>query len=551
MPRFSIVTPVYDPDVAVLRETIASVRAQTFPGWEWILVDDASPGPGVLAALHDAAAADSRLVVVERSTNGHIVAASNDGIARARGEFIALLDHDDLLEPHALAAMSAAIDATPDADYLYSDEDKAGRWGRRYDTFCKPPWSPERLRGQMYTSHLSVLRTATVREVGGFREGFDGSQDHDLVLRVTENARRIVHVPEVLYHWRAVAGSTAVRPSAKTYAWEAGRRAVQEHCERTGIVARVDLGPRRGTYRLTRTGTVDGTVSVIIPTDGRTGTRHGGERALVVDAVRALLTHAGGIPIEVVVVHDRRTPPSVLDELRALAGEALVLVSGDASDSAAARRDGVAASSGRYVLHLADDVEIVSEDFVAQLVLPLAEPGVGATGPRLLFGNGTIAHAGIGYRAAGPYLPLQGVPDDEAGPFVALQVNREVTAVTGSCLALTRETWDAVGGATETPPGLWQDVDLGLSVARLGLRTVWIAHARALWAATPERVPQGREGGLLTARWGAAGPTDTWLPDGPAGPAWKRTAVALRRRAPRWLARALDRARGRGVTRRR
>ena len=172
-PFFSIVTPVYDPDVDLLRQTIRSVTEQKLQDWELILVDDRSRDERVREVLRAAAAADPRVRVIERETNGHIVAASNDGVAAARGEFIALLDHDDLLVPRALRAMKAAIDAEPEADYLYSDEDKIDEQGRKYDPFRKPPWSPERLRGQMYTSHLSVLRTALVREVGGFHEGFD------------------------------------------------------------------------------------------------------------------------------------------------------------------------------------------------------------------------------------------------------------------------------------------------------------------------------------------------------------------------------------------
>ncbi len=167
--------------------------------------------------------------------------------------------------------MKAAIEAEPEADYLYSDEDKVDEQGKKYDPFRKPPWSPERLRGQMYTSHLSVLRTALVREVGGFHEGFDGSQDHDLVLRVTERARKVVHVPQVLYHWRAIPGSAAQDPEAKPYAWTAGQRAVQAHVDRVGINATVELGPVPGTYHLDRHLDPRTRVSVVIPTRGGEG----------------------------------------------------------------------------------------------------------------------------------------------------------------------------------------------------------------------------------------------------------------------------------------
>ncbi len=287
-PLFSIVTPVYAPPVHVLRAMIDSVLAQIHKDWELILVDDASPDPLVLETLRRAASEDARIRVLERDTNGHIVAASNDGIAKARGSFIALLDHDDLLAPQALEEIKDAIEANPEVDYLYTDEDKVDDAGNFYGVFRKPPWSPERLRGQMYTSHFSVLRSSLVREVGGFHEGFDGSQDHDLVLRVTERARTVVHVPSVLYHWRAVAGSAAADPDAKPYAWLAGQKAVQAHLDRTEVTARVHLGRLPGTYQLERSLDPCVRVSVVIPTRGGEGLVWGERRCFVVEAARPM-----------------------------------------------------------------------------------------------------------------------------------------------------------------------------------------------------------------------------------------------------------------------
>ena len=226
-PLFSIVTPVYEPPVNVLSDTIESVLAQDFEDWEWLLVDDCSPSAAVRELIREHAARDSRIKLIERETNGHIVAASNDGIAAATGEFIVLLDHDDLLVPEALKVNARQIERRPDVDYLYSDEDKVDDDGNFFGEFRKPAWSPERLRGQMYTSHLSVMRTEVVRRVGGFREGYDGSQDHDLALRVGEVARRVVHIPQVLYHWRSLPGSAAADINAKPYATIAGAKAVQ------------------------------------------------------------------------------------------------------------------------------------------------------------------------------------------------------------------------------------------------------------------------------------------------------------------------------------
>ncbi|OLT55451.1 glycosyltransferase [Cellulosimicrobium sp. CUA-896] len=503
-PLFSVVTPVYEPPIAALEAMLDSVRAQTYADWELVVVDDASPSAAVRAALQDTARADARVRVVERAVNGHIVAASNDGLAEARGEFVVLLDHDDLLSEDALATMAQVIEENPDADYLYSDEDKIGADGERYDEFRKPDWSPERLRGQMYTSHLSVLRTSLVRAVGGFRDGFEGSQDHDLVLRVTESARRVVHVPEVLYHWRVVPGSAAGDQEAKPYAWKAGRRAVQEHLDRCGIDARAQLGKVPGTYRIERRAVPAGLVSVVIPTRGGSGIVWGEPRAFVVEAVRSLIANAGPVDLEVVVVYDDVTPVEVLDALREIAGRRLVLVLYSKPFNYSEKCNiGVLASHGTTILLLNDDIEVISPGFVQQVVAPLTEPDVGMVGPRLLFPDSTLQHAGVVFRNGDPGHAHYGELDEAYGDSSALLINRECSGLTGACIALRRTTWDDVGGLSELLPANFNDVDLSLKVAQRGLRLVWLAEARAFHFESKTRIPVVHkwEHDLLRGRW--------------------------------------------------
>src|SRR6201996_3647975 len=249
---------------------LSSVERQTYGDWELCLVDDASPSPEVGPMLAAAAARDPRIRVATRAENGGIVAASNDALAMAGGEFIALLDHDDALHPDALALVAEAIDAAPDVASVYTAEDKSDVAGHHQGPFFKPDWSPERMRTQMYTCHLSVLRRELVEEVGGFDPGFEGSQDWDLVLRVTEKARRVLHVPRVLYHWRTLETSAAGGgEAAKPWAFEAGTRAIQAHLERTGIpaVAERDTEPP-GVYRLQPRLSEEPKVSIVIPTAG-------------------------------------------------------------------------------------------------------------------------------------------------------------------------------------------------------------------------------------------------------------------------------------------
>ncbi|WP_295657803.1 glycosyltransferase [uncultured Nocardioides sp.] len=520
-PLFSVVTPVYAPPLGVLAATIDSVLAQEHQGWELVLVDDLSPDPGVRDLLRRYAARDPRIRVVERETNGHIVAASNDGIAAARGTFVALLDHDDLLHPTALARNAERIAEHDDVDYLYSDEDKVDDAGTHYDTFRKPAWSPERLRGQMYTAHLSVIRTDLVREVGGFREGYDGSQDHDLVLRVTERARRVVHIPEVLYHWRNIPGSAAASAGAKPYAWAAGRQAVQDHLDRLGLAATADFGAHPGMYTLSRHLDPDTVVSLVIPTIGKSGMIWGAERVFVVEAVRTVMERTRHPALEIVVVYDPPTPPSVLRELRRIAGDRLRLVEFTEPFNYSRKMNlGVLLATGDRLVFLNDDVSVRSDHWLEDLVGPLEEPDVGMTGAKLYFGNTTIQHAGHAY-SGGHYLhPFIGEPGSTTAPFGSLKINREASGVTAACSAMRRDTFFEVGGFAEKLPLNFNDVDLCYKTRRQGYRIVWVATAELFHfeSRSRERVVERWEKAVTVARWGAP-VHDPYLPESRPVPA--------------------------------
>jgi len=365
-PLFSIVTPVYEPPLEVFQETYASVLAQLHTDWEWILVDDHSPSPHVRDFIREQAAAEPRIQLIERGENGHIVKASNDGVDAAQGEFLVFLDHDDLLAGNALKAMARHIAYHPDVDYLYSNEDKAEQDGTRHSEFQKPRWSPERLRGQMYTSHVSVMRTSLVREVGAFREGYDGSQDHDLALRVSERARRVVHVPQVLYHWRTLAGSAAADINAKPYATFAGQRAVQDQLDRLGIKGRVEQGREPGRYVIQRDLDPATKVSIIIPTLGGSALVFGERRILVEESVRSALARTDHDNVEIVVVYDKPTPTKVLRSLREIAGDKLVLEKYTKPFNFSEKCNvGALRATGERLVFLNDDVEVISDRWLA------------------------------------------------------------------------------------------------------------------------------------------------------------------------------------------
>ncbi|MEB0001337.1 glycosyltransferase [Cryobacterium sp. 10I1] len=507
-PFFSVLTPVYNAPVDVLQETIDSVLGQSFRDWELVLVDDCSPDPAVRELLRRASERDERIRVIERVSNGGIVQASNDAIDAARGTFLALLDHDDLLAPRALKLMYEVIRKTPGADYVYSDEDKLGAGGEYYDQFDKPDWSPERLRGQMYTGHLSVLRTDLVREVGGFRSEFEGSQDHDLVLRVTEQARQIVHIPEVLYHWRVIAGSTAADPANKPYTWDAGVRAVNAHLARVGIAGVAYRGVNSGTYRIEREPELKRSVSVIIPTRGTAGFVWGQRRVFVVEAVRSVLAKTRHEDLEIVVVHDTDTPAEVLTDLVEIAGDRLTLVPFDRPFNFSRKcNEGFLAARGDVLIFLNDDTQVISDEFIGDLISPLNEPDVGMTGAKLLFEDGFIQHAGHLHHMGQFTHAYMGSEQDSFGAFCSLIVNRESSGLTAACVAMPRSVFTAIGGFSELFPGSFNDVDLCKKVDQAGFRLVWLANLELFHFESRSRNPtvHSFEDKMIFERWGRPG----------------------------------------------
>lgn len=475
-PRIAVITPVYRPSPEHLRMALMSVRQQTIDDWELVVVDDRSDDPAVAEVLNWAAE-DPRISVITHAENGGISAATNTGLSRISAPWVALLDHDDLLEPHAFEEVLAAAEDTPDAEVIYSNRDAIDDRNVAMETFVKPDWAPRRLRGNMYIAHLTVLSTSAAREVGGFRSEFDGAQDHDIVLRITERGKPVVHIPKVLYHWRQTAGSTALDPAAKPYAAERGLAAVQAHLDRIGRPGTVRHALSAGFYWVDYHPTA-GKVSVVIPTRGGTGQVHGSRRVFAVEAVRSLLATDHPFEVEVVVVHDVDADAGYLDTLRQLAGDRLVVVpfSGPFNFSRKVN-EGVRASSGEILVLLNDDVEAISTDWLEQLVAYAQEPDVGAVGAKLFFEDGTIQHAGhcfahghIGHISAGH--------EDSPGEFGSNMLDREVVGVTAAVLAIRREVWDRLAGLDESLPNNFNDVDLCLRLRDKGYRIVQANSAR-------------------------------------------------------------------------
>lgn len=475
-PRFSLVTPVYNTPAGVLWEMLESVRTQTFGDWELCLVDDASTEPHVRQMLESTAREDPRVRVRFRERNGGIVAASNDALEMAEGEFVALLDHDDELHPDALAHVHEALLAIPEADYVYTDEDKIDIHGHHSGPFFKPDWSPERMRTQMYTCHFSVLRRSLVEAVGGFDAEFEGSQDWDLVLKVTERARRVLHVPRILYHWRMIETSAAGGgEAAKPWAFEAGKRAVQAHCERIGMQARVERDAAdAGVYHLEPELREQPLVSIVIPTCGTVREVRYEPVVLVEHCVRSIVERSSYENYEIVVVVDQDTPRNVLEALREIAGERLRLIPYDRPFSFSAKINlGAVRSRGEHLLLLNDDMEVVTPNWLERMVMYSSLPGIGAVGGRLLWEDGRLQHVVVRFQNGLPGHLYRGYAGDFKGYGNNVRVAQNALAVTGACLMTRRELFEEVGGLSTAFPVNYNDIDYCLKQHAQGRRVVY------------------------------------------------------------------------------
>ncbi|MGQ0833297.1 MAG: glycosyltransferase family 2 protein [Microthrixaceae bacterium] len=474
---FSVITPVFETPVDVLAATIDSVRAQDHPHWELCLVDDGSTNPKVHRALARAARRDPRVRVQMRGEQGGIVAASNDALAMATGDFVVLLDHDDLLLPRALSSLASAIASIPQVDYLYSDEDKVDADGLHSGAFLKPSWSPERFRTQMYTCHLSAMRRALVEEVGGFDPSFEGSQDWDLILRVTERARRVVHIPRILYSWRTLATSTASASAAKPYAYDAGTRALQAHCDRTGFAATVerDEAPERsGVYHLEPALSDTPKVSIIVPSGGGTREVRGRETTLVSHCLGSIKAHSTYPDFEIIVVLDDHVPRALADELESLAPDRVRIVMFDRPFSFSEKINvGALHATGDHLLLLNDDTEVSTPNWIERLVMYSQHPGIGAVGARLLYEDRRLQHVGLASQDSCVGHIYHGFAPGTQGYANNVLVAANYLAVTGACLMTPRAVFEEVGGLSPQFPLNYNDVDYCLKVWRSGRRVAY------------------------------------------------------------------------------
>jgi GT2 family glycosyltransferase len=518
----SIAMPVYNTPEAFLREAIESVRAQLYPYWELCVCDDASPSPHVLRILEEEASKDSRIRWVRREKNGHICAATNDAIALATGEYVALMDHDDILPPHALYSVAVELMAHPETEMLFTDEDRIDDNGRRHSPYFKPGWSPELLLSQNFICHLGVYRRSLLNKIGGLREGFEGSQDYDLALRFSAliGNERVRHLPGIFYHWRLTQSQTTLSFSQSDLdrCAKSARRAIAEYLRNRGDFhgagALVTPSPILASWsRIIWPLSSDvPKVSIIVPTRDR--------HQLLAGCAEGVLNRTDYPNIELIIADNDSIEPQTLDlfdRLRADPRVRIISCPGPFNYSAI---NNVAAykASGEILVLLNNDIDVIDGGWLRELASIAIRPEVGCVGAKLLYANNTVQHAGVvlgigtfkgGAGVAGHY--GTGKERDEFGYFGQYVVPRDLCAVTAACLAVRRDIFTAVGGLDEKNLTVaFNDIDFCLRVRATGLRIIWTPHAELyhLESASrgaedsPEKIERfNREGQFMRDRW--------------------------------------------------
>jgi GT2 family glycosyltransferase len=525
-PLMSVVMPCYETPPQFLREAIASVQAQHYPHWELCIVDDASPSDQILPMVSDFVCKDHRIRMQRRSENGQISTVSNTGLEMARGEWVVLMDHDDVLHVNALLEVAIESSKHPDAEIIYTDEDHISDKRQRSNPYFKPDFDPDLLLGRNMVSRLGAYRRELLVSIGGFREGFEGSQEHDLILRASAacGPEAVRHIPSVLYHWRQQAGAESFSERQLEKCILTSEGAVTEHLLGKGINASVTAAPLAPSYNRIHFPIPEPApkVSILIPTRDRAD--------LLEACIDGVLHRTNYSNFEILVADNGSVEEATSRLFRKLEREPNVRVLALPGPFNYSRLNNQAAlkASGEIILLLNNDVDVIGPEWLSEMVSHAIRPEVGAVGAKLFYKNETMQHAGVVLGMGWP----GGVADhfgvgarrDEPGPLGSLALLRSVSAVTGACLAVRRELFNAVGGLDEANLTVaYNDVDFCLRLRERGYRNVWTPFAELYHY---ESVSRGddlsgeklarlqKEAAYMRQRWGASLDEDPyWNPN--------------------------------------
>jgi GT2 family glycosyltransferase len=473
-PKISILVPTYNVDPKWLVLCIKSVLSQNYDNWELCLYDDASTNNKTIEALKKIEGMDERIKIKYGEINLHISGASNKALEMATGEFVGLLDNDDELAPNALFENVKILNQNKNLKFIYSDEDKITTRGKRYDPYFKSGWNPDLLLSQMYTSHFSIYKKELVKSVGGFRKGFEGSQDYDLVLRVTEKLKpeEISHIPKILYHWRSLKGSTSRGQNIKDYATESSKKALREYLERNKIKAEVLNGQFSGTYRIKREIQDQPLVSIIIPFK---------DQAKVLSrALNGILGKTSYQNYEILLIDNGSEQLSTKKFLSKLRSKKIrVIKYNKVFNFSAINNFAVKKAKGEYILFLNNDTEVKTKEWLSAMVEQIQRPEIGVVGAQLLYPNNKAQHCGVilGTGVAGHAFKFS--EKDAPGYFSQKEVIRNYSAVTAACMMTKRDIFEKLGGFNEKDLAIaYNDIDYCLRVRRGGYLIVYTPYAK-------------------------------------------------------------------------
>lgn len=513
-PLISIVIPIYKPDMQYLQQAIDSIKCQTYQNIEICVADDASKSDVLYSYLNHCALSNRNFRYVIREVNGHISAATNSALELVKGNYIVFMDQDDLLAPHALNEIAATIEKNPDLSLIYSDEDKVDESNRRFEGHFKPDFSRNLLLGHNYISHLTCMKTSLVRELGGLRLGFEGAQDHDLLLRAlpylnTENVR---HIPKVLYHWRAIQGSTALSLDEKSYAEVAAEKAVRSYIENNEVNAVVTRGRVPNTLKLKWPIIDKPLVSLLIPT------RDGLE--VLKPCIESILSKTLYSNYEILILDndsERKETLAYFDALIKKDSRVKVIKTPGEFNYSNINNIGVSYASGGLVALVNNDIEVIEGDWLGEMISLAIRKEIGCVGAKLLYPDGRIQHGGvilgIGGVAGHSHLYKDG---SDSGYFQKMDLVHEVSAVTAACLVVRKDVYLEVGGLDDSLKVAFNDVDFCLKVRKAGYTNLFtpfatLYHHESIsrgYEDTPEKqkrfnheveIMQGRWEGALTS----------------------------------------------------
>jgi O-antigen biosynthesis protein len=511
-PVFSIIIPISGNQATFLNETIQSVLAQAYPSWELCLIFGKAPDAGARSLLEEEhALSDKRVKAIPGNGDGSLSRTLNRGLSAATGDFICLVEPGDEISPEALLELAVSINARPDADMLYSDEDCVDAAGNRSRPFFKPDWSPEYLESLYYTGQLSCYRTELSRTIGGFRHGFEGAEQYDFVLRFVEKARNIVHLPEVLYHRRSMLDPDEDTTVDLLPRGNSPVRALTERLERLDAAGSVKEA-RPGCFDVRRVIVGSPLVTIIIPSAGNTSRVHGRDTDLLANCVQSIGTKSTYPNYEIIVVDNGDLKAGTIESVSAV-GCRFLHFREKVFNIAKKMNLGARHAHGDHLLFLNDDTEIIADDWLQAMLQFSQQSGIGAVGAKLYYENGTIQHVGATLNDDGlPDHLYRGSAGDAPGYFFSSLAARTCLAVTGACLMTRKEVFEKMGGFSEDLAISYNDIDYCLKAHVAGYRNVFTPHAELFHyeAITRARAVDFSESALFLQRWHAKVPVDPY-----------------------------------------